>query len=373
MTGNEIAIHAERRKALGEELARERAGAMAVIPGPNLVYLTGLHFHLSERPTVALFRAGSAEFDLVVPSLEEGKARAGGAAEVFTFSDEEGPSDAYGALRKRIPDGPLGVEGRRCRFLELELLGRDRNIVNADPWIARLRMRKSATEIDAMRHAAGMAESALAATLPSIRVGQTTELELVAELTRQLYVAGSDPELPFTPLAATGENGSNPHANAGARAVHAGELLTLDWGASAGGYFSDMTRTFRVRGGELPDRLRDAYAAVQEANAAGVAAVRPGVTAGEIDRASRSVIEAAGLGEYFTHRTGHGLGLECHEEPDIKAGNDLVLESGMTFTVEPGVYIPGLGGVRIEDDVVVTEVGGESLTTWPRTLSDVGE
>jgi Xaa-Pro aminopeptidase len=148
-------------------------------------------------------------------------------------------------------------------------------------------------------------------------------------------------------------------------------MLLIDFVTTVGGYYADMSRTFVV--GQEPDKqLADVYAAVQAANAAGRAAIRPGVSCQDIDRAARKTIVEAGFGEYFIHRTGHGLGLEVHEPPGIVEGNEMLLEEGMAFTVEPGVYIDGWGGVRIEDNVVVTSDGHESLTTFGRDLRMLG-
>ncbi|MBN1484017.1 MAG: M24 family metallopeptidase, partial [Chloroflexia bacterium] len=177
--------------------------------------------------------------------------------------------------------------------------------------------------------------------------------------------AGAD-ELPEEPIVAAGLNGASPHARPGDRPMRAGELVTFDGVARVDGYYGDLTRTVAL--GEPGPELRQIYALVQQANAAGRQAVRPGVPAEAVDRAARAVIEAAGYGQYFIHRTGHGLGLEVHEPPYIVVGNSQSLSPGMTFTVEPGIYVPGLGGVRIEDDVCVTEIGGESLTTMSREL-----
>jgi Xaa-Pro dipeptidase len=249
--------------------------------------------------------------------------------------------------------------------------GEGPRIFDADEVFAELRMRKDADELAAMRDAVAIAEAALAATLPMVRAG-VTEKAIAAELVLQLFRAGSDTGLPFTPIVAAGASGASPHAFPTDNLLMPGDLVTIDWGAASGPYFSDITRTYAVAGAPVhPDLLR-AYEAVRAANAAGRAAVRPGATGQDVDRAARGVIEDAGLGEYFTHRTGHGLGLEGHEEPDMKEGSRVPLAPGMTFTVEPGVYIPGLGGVRIEDDVVVTESGGDSLTTLGRELEVVG-
>jgi Xaa-Pro dipeptidase len=146
-----------------------------------------------------------------------------------------------------------------------------------------------------------------------------------------------------------------------------GDLLIIDWGANVGGYFSDLTRTFAI--GEPEDEMKMVAQTVHQANTAAQDIAGPGVAAQEIDQAARKVIEEKGYGQYFIHRTGHGLGLETHEEPYIRDGNPLPLESGMTFTIEPGIYIPGRGGVRIEDDVVITEQGLHSFSDLPRELN----
>ncbi len=193
-----------------------------------------------------------------------------------------------------------------------------------------------------------------------------TERDLAAELVLQLLRHGSEPTLPFAPLVAAGPNGANPHATPTERPITPGDLVIVDWGAAYQGYFSDLTRTLAV--GEVAPELEHIATVVAEANAAGRRAVQPGSPAGAVDAAARHVIENAGYGPYFIHRTGHGLGMEVHEPPYLYGGNERPLVPGMTFTVEPGIYLPNRGGVRIEDDVVVTEDGGESLSTLPRTL-----
>ncbi|MGE3164721.1 MAG: M24 family metallopeptidase [Planctomycetota bacterium] len=351
------------------EEATRRAGfdGVLVVPGPNLEYLTGLSFHLSERPTVAFFPMHGKP-TIALPGFELSKTEGSGLGwDAFGYDDGTGPAPAFAKVREslRLSGARWGVEGRRLRFLELRLL-EGTQLENADATFAELRMRKGSDEIAAMRRAVEIAEAALAATLPLIRVG-VAETTIAAELTLQTLRAGSDPHLPFMPIVAAGPNGARPHAVPGPRSIERGDLVTVDWGASHRNYFSDITRTFAV-GAAPRTELKAAYEAVRAANAAGRAAVRPGATGQDVDRATRAVIVAAGLGEYFTHRTGHGLGLESHEEPDMKEGSLIPLEPGMTFTVEPGVYLPGLGGIRIEDDIVVTEAGGESLTGLPREL-----
>ena len=226
-------------------------------------------------------------------------------------------------------------------------------------------MQKDAAEVALMRTATGIAQRALLATLPAVRPG-VSERAIAAELVQHLLREGSEGELPFQPIVAFGPNSANPHAVPSDYALRPGDLVLFDWGASYQGYFSDLTRMFVV--GEAEETLADIAAVTQRANAAARDLAAPGVTAGEVDRAARKVIEDAGYGAYFIHRTGHGLGLEVHEEPYIRADNDRVLAPGMTFTIEPGIYLPGRGGVRIEDDMVITADGAESLSDLPRAL-----
>jgi Xaa-Pro dipeptidase len=192
-----------------------------------------------------------------------------------------------------------------------------------------------------------------------------SEREIAAELTVNLLKGGSS-GASFQPLVQTGPNTAEPHSATSSRRLERGELLLIDFGARVGGYVSDITRTLAM--GEPEAELSKVYEIVQAANAAGQSAAGPGVPCQEVDRAARRVIDDAGYGPYFIHRTGHGLGLEVHEPPYIVEGNMQRLETGMTFTVEPGIYLPGRGGVRVEDDVVITEDGCESLTTFERNL-----
>jgi Xaa-Pro dipeptidase len=187
----------------------------------------------------------------------------------------------------------------------------------------------------------------------------------------QTLRAGSESELPFAPIVASGPNSALPHATVTDRVLQPGDLLTLDWGAAKDHYIADLTRTFAVAR-EPKAELKTIYDLVKGANTAGVAAARVGATCASVDAAARRVIAEGGYGDDFVHRVGHGLGLEGHEDPSMHGNNTTVLEAGMTFTIEPGIYLPGKGGVRIEDDVVARESGGESLSTLPRDLRVIG-
>jgi Xaa-Pro dipeptidase len=261
-----------------------------------------------------------------------------------------------------------GVEPRHLRFLEYQLLsdaGTNAGLISAENIIFQLRVFKDQSEISAMRKAAEIAEQALKSTLPNIKLG-LSELELAAELTLQLIRAGCDPQIPFAPIVSSGPNSANPHATPSDRKLSMGDLLVIDWGASYDGYYSDITRTFGI--GEMEPEFDQICKVILEANSAARKSACPGISAEVVDQAARQVIEAAGFGKYFTHRTGHGLGMEAHEDPYIRNGNLMLLEPGMTFTIEPGIYLSGRNGVRIEDDVVITPTGSDCLTSLPREV-----
>ena len=364
-------IYPARHARLVAALQQAGLDALVLNAGPSLVYLTGLHFHLSERPVVAIF-SFAAPLTIVLPEFEAGKAEnLPYPVQVFTYPEDPALwSQVFqkAASAAQMGSGMVGAEPRQLRLLELRLLEAampEAQFVGAEESVGQLRSRKDEAEITAMRKAVTIAQQALQAILPSIQAGQT-EREIAAELTLQVLRHGSDPETPFSPIVAAGPNSANPHAVPGDRPLVRGDLLIIDWGARAGGYVSDLTRTFAM--GEPDAELARIASIVKEANMAARTLAAPGVMATEVDYAARSVIERAGYGEFFSHRTGHGIGLEGHEDPYIRAGNPLLLEPGMTFTIEPGIYIPGRGGVRVEDDAVITPSGCESLSDLPREL-----
>jgi Xaa-Pro dipeptidase len=193
-----------------------------------------------------------------------------------------------------------------------------------------------------------------------------SEKELASELVVQLLKQGSEPEMPFAPIVSGGPNAANPHASPSECRLQAGDLLVIDWGATYDGYVSDLTRTLSI--GDVEPEFSHIADLVLQANAAGRKAGKPGTPAKAVDIATRTVIENGGYGQYFTHRTGHGLGMEGHEPPYMRGDNEQILLPGMTYTVEPGIYLPGRGGVRIEDNMVITDHGAESLSDYPREL-----
>jgi Xaa-Pro dipeptidase len=266
----------------------------------------------------------------------------------------------------------IGVEPRQLRLLEFRHVkagAPEADFPDAGEALSQLRLRKDKAEVDAMRRAVKIAQDALEATIPLMKIGMT-ERDLAGELVIQLFKHGSDTELPFSPIVSSGPNSANPHASPSDRKLQAGDMLVVDWGAAYDGYISDLTRTFAV--GEVDAELQKIHKIVQEANAAGRAAGKPGVPCAAVDVAAREVIEKSGYGEYFNHRTGHGIGMEAHEDPYMRGDNMELLEAGMAYTVEPGIYLPNFNGVRVEDNMVITESGAESLSDMPREIRVVG-
>ena len=337
-------------------------------PGATFRYLTGSAIHLSERLTLCGVSQDGA-VALLVPELEVPGLPAGHAkSRVLSYSDDAGPAAAFDEFARLLGISRASAVGyeemalRQFEYRSVARLGCGMDAV--DDMTAQLRMYKEPDEVEAIRRAAGMVDRALDLTLPLLKVGMS-ELEIAAELEYRLRQLGSQ-GLPFATIVGSGPRGALPHGAPSDKRTAPGELIVLDYGAVVDGYAADITRTLAFADPDA-EAIR-AYEIVRRAQSEGVAMCRPGVTFGEIDRAVREVIEREGFGAHFTHRTGHGLGLEPHEPPSVVAGNVLTVREGMVFTVEPGVYLPDRYGVRIEDDVAIAGDGAEVLTRFPRDM-----
>ncbi|MBZ0303511.1 MAG: Xaa-Pro peptidase family protein [Anaerolineae bacterium] len=348
------------------------ADAIAIVPGANMLYFTGLNLHLSERPIIALFTPDG-DFSIIIPELEmpQLQVRPDLEARAFAWSDTDG---YMGALEEAVRElglqgGTLGVDGfsmRVSEWLAFQSVDQTLRVQAVERELVNIRARKMPDEIDCMRRAIRLSERALENVLAEVKPGMT-EREIAARLSEELNAQGSQGNA-FGPLVQTGPNSALPHGATSGRALGADEFLLIDYGGLVEGYPADITRTFCL--GTPTAEMQKMYDVVLAANRAAVAAAGPGAAMGAVDKAARDVIEAAGYGKYFIHRTGHGLGLDIHEPiPQIAAGVPDLLEAGMAFTIEPGVYVPGLGGVRVEDNVVVTDTGVDVLTSFPRTLT----
>jgi Xaa-Pro dipeptidase len=357
-------------------LARTGLDALVLVPGANFRRVFGTDFHQMERPLQVIVPKDG-EAVAIVPNLELASfAAIGFQGRVFDWRDEEGYMGAFLAAGKALPQlragARIGVEGQRMRVFDLFALQKalpEASFIDIHAEISAIRLCKTPQELALMREAIRISEAALEATLQEVRVGQS-ETEIASILLRNLFQQGAD-GLAFSPIVAAGENSAKPHAHARPHyRIKPGDALLFDFGASHRGYNADITRTFFVK--EVSDYDRSFYETVLAANAKGRAVSRAGITASQVDDAVQKVLEQSQFAEFRRHKTGHGLGLDVHEAPHIMRGNMQVLEPGMVYTVEPGLYREGEAGVRIEDNVVVTEDGIECLTSFPRELRIIG-
>jgi Xaa-Pro aminopeptidase len=360
--------------ALAGRLARAQAAtaaagldALLVTPGPDLHYLTGYDAVPLERLTALVIPAEGA-VSVVVPLLEGPAAAASpiGALglSVRTWGESDDP---YAVVASLLPGaGAVALDDHMWAAKVLSLRDAMPSVDQRRGGVVlrELRMRKTPDEVAALR-AAGAAIDAVHAQVHAwLRPGRT-EREVGADIADAILAAGHA-RVDFV-IVAAGPNGASPHHEVSDRVITAGDPVVVDIGGTMpSGYCSDSTRVYAA--GDPDAEFLAAYQVLQAAQEAACDWARPGVTCASVDAAARDVIEAAGYGEYFVHRTGHGIGLETHEDPYIVVGNELVLEAGMAFSVEPGIYLPGRYGARIEDIVVCTESGSERLNQRPREL-----
>lgn len=346
--------------------------AIALVPGPNFTRALGHSFMSHERPFVLVIPA-EGKPAAIVPNLELGSwEQVGFDGAVFDWRDQDGYAGAFAALAAHLPMTRLAVEGQVMRVFVHHALKQampDVEIIDAERQISGLRMIKTAADIAALEAAISLSERALHRVLEGVRVGQT-EKEIESALIQALFAEGAD-DLAFTPIVAAGDNSARPHAHARADyKVQSGDALLFDFGGRKDGFCADITRTVFV--GEVSEEGRAVYDTVLRANLAGLEVTRAGVTAHEIDDVVTGVLEASPYADRIRTKTGHGLGRDVHEAPYIMRGNHQELPAGTVYTNEPGLYGPGLFGVRIEDDVLITEDGCRTLTTFPKELMIVG-
>ncbi|ELZ76412.1 Xaa-Pro aminopeptidase M24 family protein [Haloferax gibbonsii ATCC 33959] len=358
-----------RTRACQERLADADADAAVLFPSRNLLYLSGFDEEPAERHLL-LFVPREGDPVFLVPDLYETQVRTESwVGDVRTWSDDDDPRDALADVVSNLDlaGGRVLVDDTMwARFSQdLRTALPDADFGLASEVVAPLRARKDDAELDALRRAGAAVDRAVERVrdMGADAVGMT-ENELAAEIERLLADEGSE-GIPFGPLVGSGPNGAMPHHSHGDRVIESGDPVVLDFGTVVDHYPSDQTRTV-VFAGEPPAEFAEVHGVVQAARTAAVETVEPGVAAGDVDRAAREVIEEAGYGDRFIHRTGHGVGLDVHEAPYIVAGSDRELEVGNVFSVEPGIYLPDEFGVRIEDLVVVTDDGAELLNDTDR-------
>jgi Xaa-Pro aminopeptidase len=352
--------HTARLRTLQEVLAKAGVDLIAIGPTSNMRYLLGFSPMADERLCLLLVTPQGTR--LVVPDVNADQVEARTGRQAIRWTDDAGPEQALaGALGElhvhRPPVLAVDAAMRADALLTLQEGAQPGSCISGAELMARLRMRKSETELEALGSSAALADRAMMAGVEACRPG-VTERDVAHQIARYLRENGAE-TVDFT-LVASGENGAFPHHEAGDRQLKIGDAIIIDIGATLNGYKSDVTRVVHL--GDPSPELLTVYDAVLEANRRGRAAARAGVQGCDVDRAARSVIEQAGYGPHFVHRTGHGLGMDVHEEPWISADSTTVLQPGMVFSVEPGIYLPGRFGVRIEDIVAVTDGECRCLT-----------
>lgn len=371
MTGSKTApFTADDYRARMERASRAAADAglagLLVAPGPDLVWLTGYTpTAITERLTLLVLAPGQDPV-LVVPTLEAPDAAHAVGAPALTLRDWTDGKDPYATTAALLDSG--GRFGISDNAWAMHLLGLQKTLPNTSyaaltDALPMLRAVKDAAELELLA-AAGAAADATYEEIRKVPFAGRRESEVGADLADLLRRFGHS-QVDFT-IVASGPNGANPHHEVGDRVIEHGDMVVLDFGGLKDGYGSDTSRTVHV--GEPTDEERRVHDLVREAQEAGFRAVRPGVACQEVDRAARKVIADAGYGEYFIHRTGHGIGVTTHEPPYMIEGEEQPLVPGMCFSVEPGVYLPGRFGVRIEDIVTVTEDGGRRLNDTTREM-----
>jgi Xaa-Pro aminopeptidase len=362
---------AERMARATEAAARAGLSGLVVTPGPDLFYLTGYQpVAITERLTALVLAPGRAPA-MIVPKLERPDAEGAVGAPALTLTDWADGADPYAAAGPLLePAGRYAVSDAAwaLHLLGLQQALPDSSYLPVTGALPMLRAVKDADEIERLAAAGAAADEAFHRILTVAFAGRR-ETEVAADLAALLLEFGHS-QVDFT-VVGSGPNGANPHHEAGERVIEPGDTVVLDFGGLKDGYGSDTTRTVHV-GAEVPDEVRTVHEVVRRAQQAAFEAVRPGVACQEIDRVARAVITEAGYGEYFIHRTGHGIGVTTHEPPYMVEGEQQPLVPGMCFSIEPGIYLPGRFGVRIEDIVTVTETGGRRFNNTPHDLAVVG-
>lgn len=354
-----------RIEMLRERMAVEDVDLVAVAPGAHMDWLLGVHPHADERPCLACISAKGAGF--LMPALNAEGTRTQTDLPFFEWSDAEGPNKAFNELLESLGAADAKRialdETMRADFAALvqEALPNATREFSAST-VGALRMRKDAREFDILKRNAQIADNAMRAGWAAMKPGMT-ELE-VAEIIRAEFSAQE--AKPLFSIVGAGGNGAFPHHQTGDTVLKPGDAVVMDIGGGMKGYSSDMTRMAVL--GQPPEGYEEVHAIVEAAVQAAMKAARPGAKAHEVDDAARGVIAEAGYGEYFVHRTGHGMGVEVHEQPYLTSVSQTVLEEGMVFSIEPGIYLPGRFGIRLEDIVILRSDGPEILSGLSRDL-----
>lgn len=342
---------------------------LVVAPSANMYYLTGLRPVADERLQIVLVPDEGLPIAILSAMYREtALMETGGKIGLLTYPDGSDPVTlVQSVVAKRQGQAAIDERMWAGHFLNLMKAFPGFSFTPMATVLKQVRMRKDVTELNLLRQSGEMADWVMGEILSEIKPG-ITEKRLSLSIENKLKEFGAE-DLSFRPIIAFGPNGASPHHQTGDRKLAKGELVTLDFGGVRQGYCSDITRTFCL--GKASPEMKKIYQTVKDAYEAGFHVARLGVTCAGVDQAAREVISKAGVGEFFIHRTGHGIGLDCHEEPYLVTGNEQPLEEGMSFSIEPGIYIPGKFGVRIEDVVAVTAQGPLRFNIFPRELIEL--
>lgn len=367
----EIKNLTSRKNRLAELMGEKGVKAVVLSPSMNMYYASGFNTFPGERLLAAVFDE-SKEVTFIAPKLYEQEIREKAAFDrIIAWDDSQDPKDILDWLCKEKGYGGsvIAIEDTMW-FSAFDKINRafpKAQFIRASDIIGEMRKHKAADEAEKMRISSRLAEKALDKVIPIIKAGMT-EIEVRDLLEAEMKQQGlSGPS--FETIIGSGANSALPHYTAGDKVLAEGDSIVIDFGGVYQNYCSDMTRTVML--GKATPEYREVYEIVKEAQKRAEAAVKPGMKAFEIDAAARSCITEKGYGEYFIHRTGHGIGMEVHEEPYISDISNTVLQPGMVFSIEPGVYLPGKFGVRIEDLVMVTENGAEVLNKYTKELIEI--
>ena len=360
----------QRLAALRSRMRDTGTGLIAIAPGSHMDWVLGFHPHPDERPCLLLIAPEKEAF--LMPVLNAEGTREFTDIAFYNWSDDQGPvealADALDGIGAKAPGRVALDETMRADFalLLLDALPADTARDFTPETLGALRMRKDESEYDKLKMNAAIADRAMQAAFAKVRPGMK-EKELAADIRAHFSSEGASPAFW---IVGAGGNGAFPHHSASERVIEEGDAVVIDIGGRKDGYPSDITRMAVI--GKAPEGYMEVHAIVEKAVQAALAAAKPGVVAKTVDAAARKVISDAGYGEYFVHRTGHGMGIDGHEPPYITATSETVLEEGMVFSIEPGIYLPGRFGIRLEDIVILRKDGPEIFSSLSRDVKVIG-
>ncbi|MFD1385977.1 M24 family metallopeptidase [Oceanobacillus oncorhynchi subsp. oncorhynchi] len=356
----------QRKKSILNIMKYENVDVLVLTAGTNLHYVTENKLTGSERLFLYFLKQDGTGI-YIVPEVEKSKIIVDETETILFYKDEAGPYTLLQQLENKLSSlQTFAVETKLMRLFEFNFIKElgVHTYSDANKMMQQLRLQKDPDEIVAIQKAVNILEESFKATLPFIKIGKT-EVEIAAKLEYEMRVRGSE-GTPFTTIVASGYRGALPHGRASEKKIEDGDLIVIDFGSTYQGYVGDMTRTIGI--GNISEKQKAIYQIVKQSIDTSINAIQIGKNAADIDTVARQVIEDSGYGLFFTHRLGHGIGLDAHESPYMSQADQTSIRQGMVFTVEPGIYIENEFGIRIEDNIVITENGAQNLMTISHDL-----